>query len=299
MFLLSFSLAGYQKDTWKSATILCLLIIGFFTIVAFVVYEKWFCKRSFVPWELMADKTVIGALVLYAVLFLSFYLWDSYFFSYLQVVHGINIRNTGYIFNIYSIGSCFWGIVVAILIKFSGRNKWLALYFGMPIITLGCGLMIHFRQPDHNIGYVIMSQIFIAFGGGTLVITGEIAAMAVSKHTEMAQILALLGLSSSVGGAIAGAMSGAIWWNTVPGALAKALPQESSELLDEIYGDITKQMSYDFGTPIRTAINAAYGEAQKRMCIAATVVLVLGWLSVLTWRDVRLADVRTVKGRVL
>ena len=299
IFLLAFSLAGYQKDTWRSATILCLLIFGLVGIALFVIWEKWFCKKSFIPWELMADKTVIGACILYAVLFVSFYLWDGYFYSYLQVVHGINITNTGYIYNIYSIGSCFWGIVVAIGIKYSGRFKWLALYFGMPIITLGCGLMILFRQPNVNIGYVIMSQIFIAFGGGTLVICGEIAAMAVSQHTEMAQILAVLGLSSSVGGAIGGAMSGAIWWNTLPSALAKALPEESKDLLNDIYGSIVVQMSYPFGTPIRDAVLVGYGEAQKRMCIAATCVLVLGWLGVLMFRDVRLADVRNVKGRVL
>ena len=113
----------------------------------------------------------------------------------------------------------------------------------MPLLTLGCGLMIHFRQPNHNIGYVIMSQIFIAFGGGTLVICGEIAAMAVSAHTEMAQILAVLGLSSSVGGAIGGAMSGAIWWNTLPGALADALPEESKDVLDTVYSSIVDRKS--------------------------------------------------------
>lgn len=115
----------------------------------------------------------------------------------------------------------------------------------------------------------------------------------------MAQILAVLGLSSSVGGAIGGAMSGAIWWNTLPGALERALPEESKDLLDTVYGSIVEQMKYDFGTPIRTAVIVGYGEAQKRMCIAATCVLVLGWIGVLMMRDVRLADVRNVKGRVL
>jgi hypothetical protein len=29
--------------------------------------------------------------------------------------------------------------------------------------------MIHFRQPDQGIGYVVMYQTFIAFGGGSLI----------------------------------------------------------------------------------------------------------------------------------
>jgi hypothetical protein len=29
--------------------------------------------------------------------------------------------------------------------------------------------MIHFRQPDQGIGYVVMYLTFIAFGGGSLI----------------------------------------------------------------------------------------------------------------------------------
>jgi hypothetical protein len=42
---------------------------------------------------------------------------------------------------------------------------------------LGVGFMIHFRQPDQGIGYVIMCQVFIAFGGGSLIICEEMAVM--------------------------------------------------------------------------------------------------------------------------
>jgi hypothetical protein len=64
----------------------------------------------------------------------------------------------------------------------TGRFKWLALYFGVPVTILGVALMIKFRQPDHNVGYLVMCQFFIAFSSGTLVICEQIAVMAASTH---------------------------------------------------------------------------------------------------------------------
>jgi hypothetical protein len=299
LFLLPFSIAGYQTDKWASASIIVMIVIGVVCLVAFGLYERFLAPKCFIPWNILTDRTVVSACVLSGVLFVSFYLWDGYYYSYLQVVHGVSMRNTGYIVNIYSIGSCFWSVVVAVAIRKTGRFKWLALYFGCPLMILGVGLMIHFRQPGQNIGYIIMCQIFIAFAGGTLVICEEMAAMACVTHAEVAQILALLGLSSSVGGAIGSSISGAIWTNTLPGALIAALPEGEKDLWSDIYASIVTQLSYPLGSPVRDAILEAYGIAQKRMTIAATSVLVLSFVCVFLWRDIRVSEIRNVKGRVL
>ena len=51
------------------------------------------------------------------------------------------------------------------------------------IRALGGGLMIHFRQLDTDIGYVVICQIFIDFAGGILVIYEQMAVMAVAEHS--------------------------------------------------------------------------------------------------------------------
>jgi len=207
------------------------------------------------------------------------------------------VTNAGYMTNIYSIGSCFWGVVIAFGIRISGRFKWLALYFALPLQLLGVGLMIHFRQPDQNIGYVVMCQIFIAFAGGTLVICEDMAVMAAAPHENVASMLALIGLFSSVGGAIGQAISGAIYTNKFPAALAAALPGNAT-LNAELYGSLPVQLSYAFGTPERTAVLYAYGESQKYLCIAATVFLIPCFLFIAIWKDFRVKELRQVKGRV-
>lgn len=275
-----------------------MLVVGLVLLVAFVLWERFGTRKPFLPFRLLLDRTVLGACLLIATLFCSFYCWDYYLISTLQVVWGLSIQNAGYVANIYNIGSCFWSIVVATLIRWTGRFKWLGLC-AMPLTLLGTGLLIYFRQPGQSIGYVIMAQIFIAFAGGTLVICQDIAAMAATDHQHIAPILAILSLASAIGGAIGSSISGAIWTNNLPGKLRAYLPARTKAKYLVIYSDLTKQLSYKMGSPERDAIIRAYGETQQYMCIAATAIMALGFFWVLMWRDIRIKDIRQTKGTVV
>lgn len=224
-------------------------------------------------------------------------LWESYFYNYLQAVHGLSVTNAGYVSNIYSIGSCFWSVILAVLIRTLGRFKWLAMSM-LCLDILGVGLMIHFRQPDQGLGYVIMCQIFIAFGGGSLFICEDMAIMAAAPHENVASMLALIGLFSSVGGAIGQAISGAIYTNKFPAALNFALPGNPT-LNAELYGNLTAQLSYPFGSLERTAVIYAYGQAQYYLTIASTCFLVPCFIFIAVWNDFKVKELRKVKGRTV
>lgn len=299
LFLLPFSLYSYQAKGWASALVISMLVVGFVLLIFFPIYEKYIAPKTFVPFHILLDRTVMGACILSATLFVEFYIWDSYFTSFLQVVNNLTVTEASYVANIYSIGSCFWSIVVGFLIRYTGRFKWLALYFGVPLTILGCGLMIHFRQPNENVGYIVMCQIFIALAGGTLVICEQMAAMASVTHQHVAVILAILGMFSSIGGAIGQTVAAAIWTSNFPTALAKYLPADEQQNLVAIYGELTTQLSYPVGSPTRLAIQRAYGDAQRWMLIASTTVLVLAVVSVAVWRDIKVKDFKQVKGRVV
>lgn len=262
-----------------------MLVIGFCCLVAFFVHERFFARKSFLPFHLLTDRTVIGSCLTAASLFVSFYCWNLYFTSFLQVVFDLSISDAGYVAQIYNIGSCFWSIVVGLLIPATGRFKWLAIC-AVPLQILGTGLMIYFRQPGQPLGYVIMCQIFIAFSGGTIVVTQQIAIMAAVGPENVAVGLALQSLFTSIGGGIGASVAGAIWTNTLPGELRRYLPDNLQGQINEIYGDLATQLTYPVGSPGRDAIVRAYGETQRYMCIAATVVLIVMLFAVFLWRDI-------------
>lgn len=157
--------------------------------------------------------------------------------------------------------------------------------------------MIHFRQPQFGIGYAIMCQIFIAFSGGSLVISEQMAVMAAAPHANVASMLALIGLFSSVGGAIGQAISGAIWTNKFPAALDRALPGNAT-LNAEIYGSLVTQLSYPFGSPERDAVLYAYADSMWYLTIAATVFLVPCFFFIAVWKNFKVKELKTVKGMV-
>lgn len=299
LFLLPFNLYFKQEEGWKSPMIISMLVIGFVLCVAFPFYEKFIAPKTFIPFELLTDRTVLGACILSGVLFISFYIWNAFFPSFLQVVNGLTITEQSYVSNIYSIGSCFWSLIVGFLVRYTGRFKWLALYFGVPVTILGVSLMAVFRQPDVNIGYIIMCQIFIAVSGGTLVICEQMAAMAATTHQYIAVVLAVEGMFANVGGAIGSTVATAIWGSVFPQSLADHLPAESQGNLTAIFASLPVQLSYKEGTETRTAIQHAYGDAQRVMIIASAVIQVVSLISVIVWRDIKVKDFKQVKGNVI
>lgn len=298
LFLLAFSLYSYQSNEWKSPMIICFIIFGVLLTVAFALYERYLAPVTFIPYGLLVDRTVLGACILAGALFVSFYIWDGYFPSFLQVVNNLTVTQTSYVVNIYSIGSCFWSLIVGVLIRWSGRFKWIAVYFGVPVTILGVACMVAFRQPDVQIGYIVMCQIFIAFGGGALVICEQMAVMAATSHQHVAVVLAIEGMFSSIGGAIGSTVAAAIWTGVFPKKLQAYLPAESAADWATIYGSLTEQLSYPVGSATRDAINRAYGAAQRDMLIAATCIQVISIVSVIVWRDIKVKDFKQVKGLV-
>ncbi len=295
----AFSIYSYQTERWRAPIIVCFIVFGRTAAGAFGLWERFLAPKTFIPYDLLTDRTVLGACVLSGTLFVEFYLWDSYFSSFLQVAQGLTLTQATYVGNTYNVGSCFWALIVGLLVRRTGRFKWLALYFGVPLTILGVGLMIHFRSPGEKIGYIVMCQIFIAVAGGTLVICEQMAVMAATSHRYIAVVLAVEAMFASIGGAIGSTIAAAIWTAVFPARLADYLPPESLPNLPAIYGDLSTQLSYPLGSPTRDAINRAYGDAQKTMLIASTAVLAVAIVATAVWRDINVNDIKQTKGRVV
>ncbi|KAI0901048.1 MFS general substrate transporter [Annulohypoxylon nitens] len=299
LFLLPFNIYSYQYYGWRDPLTICLIIFGGLLLIGSVVWEKWFAPVKFMPWELLKDRTVLGACILAAVLFVEYYIWTAYFSSFLQVVLNLNVTQTGYISNIYSLGSCFFSFIAGFAIRYTGRFKWTVLYFGVPVTILSIGLLIHFRQPGTYLGWIIMCEILYAFAGGASVIGEQMAVMAAAAHQHVAVVLAMEGMFSSVGGAIGSTVAAAIWTGLFPKALAKYLPEDALPNLTLIYGDLATQLSYPVGSAARDGIVLAYGDALRWMFVAATAITGIGLVATAMWRDIKVKDFKQVKGNVI
>ncbi|EXF77426.1 siderophore iron transporter [Colletotrichum fioriniae PJ7] len=104
------------------------------------------------------------------------------------------------------------------------------------------------------ISLVIMCEILIALAGGTIVMVEPIAIMDFVPRRHAAIGLVILSMATIVDGAIGSSISGAIWTNLMPSKLENYLTDELKSETLHIYGDLTKQMSYD-GEPPRDMLS--------------------------------------------
>ncbi|KAL1794328.1 hypothetical protein ACET3X_007749 [Alternaria dauci] len=298
LFLLPFSLYSYQAEKWKSPMIIGMIVAGFVLLIAFPIWEKFFAPVTFIPYKLLLDRTVFLAGVMFVFVYFNSAVWGSYFGSMLQVVWNLNVTTASYVTSIYRVVSCFWCLAaVGPAIRITGRFKWVAVFFALPIDILALGLMIHFRQPGTSVGYIVMTQIFTAVAGGTIVIAGELAMMAPSDHQHMAVIIAVLNLFCSIGSAVGSTVSAAIWTGTFYNNLVKNVPAGVDVV--EIYASLGTQLSYKWGSPERTGIAQAYADSQRLMLITSICMLSCALIAAAFWRDINVKNIKQVKGRVV
>jgi hypothetical protein len=278
--------------------VISMLVIGIVLLIAFGIWEKFFAPVTFIPYSLLLDRTVAGACILSLTYFLSYFCWNAYFSSFLQVVQGLSVEKATYVVQVYTVISVLCAIGVGGLIHWTGRYKPVCLYLAIPLSIFGLGLMIHFSTADAKLGYLIMCLIFISVAGGTIVICDEIAILAAASHQHVAVCLAVLGMFGNIGGAIGLTVASAIWTDVLPKKLMEYLPAEELPNLLMIYADLTTQLSYPMGSPTRMAIQRAYGDAQVRMLAAGTGVWVVGFVAVLVWRDINVLGIKQTKGHV-
>ncbi|KAI9168022.1 Siderophore iron transporter mirB [Paramyrothecium foliicola] len=285
LFLLPLSLWTYQQDGWESPMIICMLIFGGLLIALFVGWEVYLAPVKFIPIHLLSNRTAMGACL--SVLFFSMNqtLYGVYLPSMLMVVGNVGVRDAAYITNIHRVGSSFANIGLGYFMRRTGRFKWVATYYCLPLTMLGVGLLLYFRHFDQGIGYVVMALLFIAFAAGPFIIACDMAIMASCDHKHVAVMIAVFNLFGSAGETIGQAISTSIWTGTFKDHLAERLPLSAP--IDAIYNDIRMQMGNPPGSPMREAISEAYAETQRYLLIGSLCMVAVAWAISWCWKDIR------------
>ncbi|KAJ5373181.1 hypothetical protein N7517_005187 [Penicillium concentricum] len=297
VFLLPFSISTYAPDGWASGYIIAMIVLGFVMLGIFLAWEFRFAPTPMFNFSLLTDRTIIGACLLDATYQLSYYCWNNYYTSFLQVVNNLSISEAGYVSNTFDVVSGFLLLGVGFIIRRTGRFKW-TLYIAVPLYIFAQGLMIHFRRPNQSVGYLVMCQIFISIGGSVFIIVQQLAILAAADHQHVASVLALLNVVGTVGNAAGSTICAAIWTNTFHKALERRLPQSAMGDIELIYESLDQQLEYPVGSAARLAIQESYAYSQTRMLAVGTGLMGLCIFWTIMIRDIDLRKVAQVKGVV-
>ncbi|KAJ4349068.1 hypothetical protein N0V95_004893 [Ascochyta clinopodiicola] len=296
LFMLPFTLQAYAPQKWKTPYIIAMIVLGILLFPTFVVYERYLAPVPFLPWKYLKEPTIIGSCLLYGVMFLSVFIWNGMFNSYLQVVHRQSIVNAGYILNSFSLTSSVFGPLIGMLISYTGNFKWIAMS-GVPITLLGTCLLIPFRTPSTSPGVLAFTQVLVGLGTGIFATCGQLAVMAPVTHQQIAVVNALWGLFGGFGSSIGYSISGAMWNGITPGELYRRLPEGSKDQAAAIFGDLVLQLSLADGTPEREALVGAYAHTQRLMVIAGAAFIPLCIASIFIWKNINVKKLEEEQGK--
>lgn len=83
IFLLPFTLATHAPNGWKADYIIAMIVVDFFVLVTFGLYETYVAKEPFLKNKFLTDRSVIGACLIDMTYQISYCCWNSYFTSFL------------------------------------------------------------------------------------------------------------------------------------------------------------------------------------------------------------------------
>lgn len=199
-----------------------------------------------------------------------FFSVQPYLYSYLQVVQGYDVSTAGRVTQTFAFTSTIAAFTVSILIKYTRRyRKFVTI--GCVIYIVGLLLMLLYRREGSSQVQILGTQIIVGIGGGLLNVPVQLGVQASASHQEVAAATAMFLTSMEMGGAVGAAISGAVWTHSIPRKLLVYLPEDTRGEAGEIFGKLTKALSYPFGSPTRIAINRAYQETMNKLLVLAVI----------------------------
>ncbi|GKZ23072.1 hypothetical protein AbraIFM66951_009004 [Aspergillus brasiliensis] len=276
LILVPLTLAANAKNGWKNGSIIAMIVIGILCLFALPAWEtsKKLAPKPLLSLHLLKDRTALAGCTLAFFYFMAFYFSvQPYLYSYLQVVQGYDVATAGRVTQTFAFTSTIAAFTVSLLIKYTRRYR-VYVTCGCVIYIGGILLMLLYRKEGSSPAQILGTQIVVGMGGGLLNVPVQLGVQASASHQEVAAATAMFLTSMEMGGAVGAAISGAVWTHHIPRKLQLYLPDEFKADAGEIFGKLTKALSYPMGSPVRIAINRAYQETMNKLLVLAFVVTI-------------------------
>ncbi|KAJ5925244.1 hypothetical protein N7454_007883 [Penicillium verhagenii] len=289
LLLVPMTLAARTTNTWKAPHIIVMLVIGFVSLVAFILWEiKW------APWPILSmrlfkSRTVIFGLAASLIDYTALYILQDYIVTYELVAGELSVTAATNIAILIPFAAVPGQFGAAFLVKYTKRYKWITVS-GFALNLLGLGLAYKYINGHDHLGALVVSQLILGFGEG-IINTMQLGMQTAVSQDDMAAVTALFTTAVGVGSAVGGAVAGGVWTAILPQKLAEYLPSDALGQLAEIEGSIEVAMEYAWGSPTRDAINKSYTSTFRLMMLIAVILEVFALVFALLIQDLNIKEV--------
>lgn len=255
--LLPLSLASLQPEGYTTPWIIALMVIGaLMLLLALPFYEGKVATHPLLPVRYLKNRSICLAFLLYFSDYMAAAASHGFLFNWALIAQGFNIVQATNLSYINGTVNFTTGIIFGLVMWKTRSYKWW-IVGGLFIRIIGYGVMFRIRTSNPTMGELFVVQFIQGIGDGIVQTGSYVAATVNVPHKETAQMVALIVMIGVLGQSIGDAISGAIYTGTFREQLNKQLGDLSTpELVETLFNSISTLIP-EFGTPERTAINAA------------------------------------------
>ncbi|EDK40786.2 hypothetical protein PGUG_04884 [Meyerozyma guilliermondii ATCC 6260] len=245
VFLLAITFGSGNDFAWDSAAVIVCFILGTLVLIGWCVYNFGFSKNPLLPWEVVRIIQVSAASLTLFCAFGSFMSGIIYVSIYFQVIHGANAWHSGVDLLPFIIAVVISSIMSGIIIAKSRFVKPFTVIAGA-LGPLGYGL-VSLLEVDSSSSSKIGLLIVPGVSTGMQMQASMIASQVAAPKTPGGMIYATtyINVARATGGALASALSTAVYSSALKDALSSHLKIASQ--------DIQRQLS---SVPIDTLVNS-------------------------------------------
>ncbi|KAI5194846.1 ferrioxamine B transporter [Aureobasidium subglaciale] len=287
LILVPFTIAGGLSDTWGTAHVIAPLVIGICLIPVFAIYERR-APHPLVPFHLLKDRSVWGALGVAWMLNFIWYMQGGYLYTVVVVAFDQSVKSATRITSLYSFVSVLTGVCLGLLVRFGiplpgkrVRVPYLKpfIVFGTLMFMVAFGILLRFRGGLSQSSYagVIAAEVVLGFAGGLFPYPVQTLIQAATQHEHLALVTGLYLATYNIGSAFGSTVSGALWTQVLPGELERNLAAVTNNATVAVYAysnPLFFILDYPVGTPERDAVIVSYRHIQRLLCITGICLCV-------------------------
>lgn len=284
LILLPFSLAKSASGGWSNPSMIAMLVVGFVILVLFVLFEIYLSPKPLMSNRILRNRAFLAAVAVDVFAQMSSAVRNTYFSSYIYAVKPWSNYVLIIFLGITTIGLSLVGPIAGLVQRLTHRYKTMMIVGSIGKL-IGYGLLIDAgsNSMTTETGRLIASQLLLCLASFS-VVGARVGSQASVPHEDLSTVIYLLSLWSTLGSSVGGAISSAIWTNTMLNRMRRELPDVPDATLQKIYGSIIKlRNQYDLDSPIRQGVIRAYSQvngyiAISSCCLAAIPIIATFWM---------------------
>ena len=285
LILLPFSLAAEAQGGWSNPSMIAMLVIGFVLLGVFTLFEVYLAPKPLMTGRIIRNRAFLAAVTINVFNQMSSSVRNTYFSSYIYVIKDWSPYVWTIFVGITTMGLSLVSPFVGLLQRYTHRYKTLMMV-GASIKILAYGLLVNAGSNTMTQDTARLTAAQLLFCGSALGVVGaRVGAQASVPHEDMATLISLISLWSTLGSSFGAAISSAIWTEEMLERMYIELPNEPAASVRKYYGSIKKVGDLDFNGAVRQGVIRAYSQTNGLIAITALVLAAIPLLATLAMPD--------------